>query len=262
MAKRRRAQDADGQRHHRIPPACARLAKVGQQADTVVIGNGARHPRPYATERPGAGHLSRHAGPRQAGRQPGQDDRVGLSTSRTIRPASRCACPTCVAPTRAASGRVQPSVVRAKRTCQGHPRGACDWWAAVPSATVPTSSCTIVSADGCSKIICLDGLAELDHCWNAGNDYSRPCATRHRVHVRAASVAENDCLLADVISPSTPSWKRTTSPATLQRPVQPALPGTSASSRGRVLQRLRDRLQDRRAPRTAEEYTGGKTSPS
>ena len=107
-----------------------------------------RHPRPLRHRAgPPAGHLPGHAGPRQAGRQPGQDDRVGpVRQAGPVRPAQAAArAQPAQRLHRRPPRRVQPPVVHPQDLrAQGHPRGRVRLVRAASRRppTAPTSSST------------------------------------------------------------------------------------------------------------------------
>ena len=159
-----------------------------------------RHPRPVRHRAgPSAVHLPGHAGPGQAGRQPGQDDRVGpVRQARPVRPAQAAAR---ALPAqglhRRPSRRDQPPVVHPQDLrAQGHPRGRVRLVGLRVRDRRPRNQFVHYKypADGCSKIhmVWTDSPCWIT-CWNTGNDYVR--AMRHPT--------SSSC------SPSTPGWRTT-----------------------------------------------------
>ena len=144
-----------------------------------------RHPRPLRHRAgPPAGHLPGHAGPGQAGLQPGQDDRVGpVRQARPVRPAQAAAR---AVPAqglhRRPPGRDQPPVVHPQDLrAQGHPRGRVRLVGLRVRDRRPrqTSSCTTSTRPTAAPRSTWSGPTRRRWitCWNAGNDYVRPCAT-------------------------------------------------------------------------------------
>ena len=232
-----------------------------------------RHPRPLRHRAgPPAVHLPRHAGPGQTGRQPGQDDRVGLcSTSPTSTPSRcRCACPTCAAPIRAAIP-TRPTTRRSspRPSC---PRaileGECDWWGC-ESETAERSNQFVhykYPADGCSKIhMVWTDYAELDHLLERRQRLRQGhAAPRHRVHVRPAPVAGERLPDGRHHPPREHQARRGRHRRRhLQRPVQRcSIPSTSASSpSARATATTRSPCMIAERLGLKEEYTGGKTIP-
>ena len=210
---RRREVAGVGRPHLRRPRARHQgpRRRVGQQAhDGRHRQRRPRHPRPLR-HRAGApaGHLPRHAGPRQAGPEPGQDDRVGpVRQARPVRPAQAAArARTCARPTpaatrtRATTRRSFPRPTSPRRILEGE----CDWWGCESETADRVNQFEHYKypADGCSKIhmVWTDSPSWIT-CWNTGNDYVK--AMRHpdiEFMFAQHPWLENDCLMADVILP-------------------------------------------------------------
>ncbi len=155
-----------------------------------------RHPRPVRHRaRPSAEHLPGHAGPGQAGHQPGEDDRVGsLRLPRSVRPAQTVpGAQPAHRIHRRPSVRPEPPLAAEDLHTQGYPRGRVrlvgmrvrDGSARRPvRPPVLSGGRLLQDPRGVDRLAVLDHLLELRQRLRPGH-----AASRHRVHVGAASLA-------------------------------------------------------------------------